>query len=979
MAPDSSSHADAKLSRGDGNESSEEEEEEEEEEEGEDDEFFDLLEVLDGKGDIDMGSDGEQEKKTEEKVKERPTPKVAAKAVGKEEGFEESDSGSESDVEDEESADEEDEGEEDDRMSVDDEADPTALDQLEAFVSGLDTRKRKADNEEGEEKTKKKKRVVLAEEQNEVGAENEFRVRSGRGAKLDLDDLLAPLEADDETLDALKKSTKVLTTSKTKTLSAPLAYRAQDRLDREAAYEQTKEEVDKWGETMRRIREAEHLSFPLQAQSAPRASNATLTATFKPSTSLESSIDALLRKAKLRDEDIMQTEDTLLASNGVSAQEVAERRAEVRRMKELVYRAELKSRRANKIKSRVYRKIKRREKDAVSGDVDDAEDEEGKLKREYERAKERATLKHKRTGNWAKHAHDDVNVRKDVEDMLSRSERLRRRIAGAASGSEEESEDDSEEDEETTKQRAFEELSRLRDEEDVGDQGKAKGVYGMKFMQDAMKRKDAAVNESLDRFIAELGEQEGDDSPEGDEASPSGAVIERRGGRILLRPGVSTAGLEISTKHLPSVAASDTSSVTLRSTDLLSPPPMSPTQTKRTSKSLLSQLPEKGAEMETDNPWLKRGVGEVSTKVSSSKNHVIVSKDSKAADKSSYKLAKREMEAKKSGKGKEKEVDDADVEIDISGGLLLASAPSASKDKGSSTTRSQPRDEDESDEDDELQAQEASLFTGKRKENALGIRAFEQRDLVARAFVGDNVVEVSINALLPSSSYIFPSSSRSPRRSSARLRRTHQNSWMSPSQVGVHGAAPELPSPTPRTREKPMENLVQEARNTPNQFRVSRHPPVQMRANLSSSFRTRRIRKRRNTSSTIFRTRTPRKRSMRRRWRLRWVSSGTHGLDSRGVPYPVFLYGQVWSYSHSRRWCSCGVLLVTFLFFISLHANVDIHVEPQVEQLHSPKNSLRTHWVELQSSDITSTGRGGHSVVGRMPSATTTLKGNTLF
>jgi len=781
MEPGPSSHAEiSKSSRGGENESSNEEEEEEEE--GEDDEFFDLLDVLDGKGDIDMGSDEEKGKKTEEKVKDKPAPKVAAKTIGEEEGFAESDSGSESDVEDDESGDQEDEDDKDERMSVDEEADPAALDQLEAFVSGLDTRKRKADNEEGEEKTKKKKRVIMAEEQTEVGAESEFRVRRGAGAKLDLDDLLAPLEADNATLDALKKSTKALTTSKIKTLSAPLAYRAQERLDREAAYEQTKEEVDKWSETMRRIREAEHLSFPLQAQSAPRASNATLTATFKPSTSLESSIDALLRKAKLRDEDIMQTEDTLLASNGVSAQEVAERRAEVRRLKELVYRAELKSRRANKIKSRVYRKIKRRAKDAVSGDAeDDAEDEEGKLKREYERAKERATLKHKRTGNWAKRAHDDVNVRKDVEDMLSRSEKLRRRIAGAASGSEEgnEGDSDSDEDEETTKQRAFEELSRLRDEEEDGDQPKAKGVYAMKFMQDAMKRKDAAVNESLDRFIAELGEQEAEDSVEADDASASGAIIERRGGRILLRPGVSTAGLEISTKSLPSVAASDTSSVTLRSTDLLSPPPMSPIQTKKKSKSLLSQLPEKGAEMESDNPWLQRGVGEVSTKVASTKHNVIVSKDSKAVDKSSYKLAKKGMESSKKSKGKEREVDDADVEIDISGGLLLAPAPSAPKDKGPSTSKPQPRDEDEDedDDDDELQAQEASLLTGKRKENAMGIRAFEQRDLVARAFVGDNVVEVSLSIFISSVSNTFSPSSHLPRQSSEKSKQTRQNSW----------------------------------------------------------------------------------------------------------------------------------------------------------------------------------------------------------
>lgn len=77
------------------------------------------------------------------------------------------------------------------------------------------------------------------------------------GNKLNLDDLLAPLASQSSTLQSLKKSTKALlaSSSKAKTLSAPLPQRAQERLDREAAYEQTKEEVDKWSGTMKRIRE----------------------------------------------------------------------------------------------------------------------------------------------------------------------------------------------------------------------------------------------------------------------------------------------------------------------------------------------------------------------------------------------------------------------------------------------------------------------------------------------------------------------------------------------------------------------------------------------------------------------------------------------------------------------------------------------------------------------------------------------------
>ena len=72
-----------------------------------------------------------------------------------------------------------------------------------------------------------------------------------------MDDLLAPLEGQSSNLQSLKKSAKVLSSSsgKVKTLSAPLPQRAAEKLDREAAYEQTKEEVDKWKATMQRIKE----------------------------------------------------------------------------------------------------------------------------------------------------------------------------------------------------------------------------------------------------------------------------------------------------------------------------------------------------------------------------------------------------------------------------------------------------------------------------------------------------------------------------------------------------------------------------------------------------------------------------------------------------------------------------------------------------------------------------------------------------
>ena len=110
------------------------------------------------------------------------------------------------------------------------------------------------------------------EERTAVGIEGEFTaVASGTsvlslsdklfsvisGQQLRLDDLLAPLASHSTAGLTLKNTVKILDSSRTRgaPLSAPLPQRTQDRLDREAEYEQTKTEVDKWNETMKQIKE----------------------------------------------------------------------------------------------------------------------------------------------------------------------------------------------------------------------------------------------------------------------------------------------------------------------------------------------------------------------------------------------------------------------------------------------------------------------------------------------------------------------------------------------------------------------------------------------------------------------------------------------------------------------------------------------------------------------------------------------------
>jgi U3 small nucleolar RNA-associated protein 14 len=181
--------------------------------------------------------------------------------------------------------------------------------------------------------------------------------------------------------------------------------------------------------------------------------------------------------------------------------------------------------------------------------------------------------------------------------------------------------------------------------------------------------------------------------------------------------------------------ASDTSSVTLKSTDLLSPAPPSPIQNRHHT------LATPSIRESDSNPWLTL-ISEPTVKLTKKTNEVVVQKDSKALDKSKNKLKKQ---ARKREEVRELAKEDGTVEISLDKVLTFPSAPSDSNPSEPVRKASQQapivQADDESDSDSEVGAQETALtLKGKRK--ASGIKAFEQRDLIAVAFAGDNVVQV---------------------------------------------------------------------------------------------------------------------------------------------------------------------------------------------------------------------------------------------
>lgn len=499
-------------------------------------------------------------------------------------------------------------------------------------------------------------------------------------------------------------------------LSAPLPTVVQDRLNREAAYEKTKEEGAKWSTLMKRVKEAEHLSFPLQGTDRGGVkSTGELLSTFKPSNEHESAVQALLTRANLTESGVTAAEDEALKGRELSNEEIAERRSQLRLQRELMFREEKKSKRVAKIKSKTFRKLarKRAARNGEEAELDEMDEEDAfdaREKLERQRAQERATLKHSaKTGKWAADRFaGGEEYRQAREEMFDVKERLNRRIAGKGDNSDEEGseeDDDEDGDEETVRRRAFDQLDQL----DRGEAGveEEKGLMGMKFMKkaDERRRMQRKEEETALRQDIEMFGEEGDDDENAEEREKASMLkVGGTGGRMVFS-GPTPVGQPIKSDsvetHLQSntIDGPTTETVVSASNGPASQPPVG--RLSASSRRAVSPLPE-----QEENPWLTAS----SAAGPSRKRNTVINANSSSVDKANLTLKKAKAAASRSN-GK---VDEESVEIETDGNKLLQ------KQRVEATGGD--------DEDDDLMPRKRV--------------GFKQRDLVAEAFAGDNVVEV---------------------------------------------------------------------------------------------------------------------------------------------------------------------------------------------------------------------------------------------
>lgn len=448
--------------------------------------------------------------------------------------------------------------------------------------------------------------------------------------KLDLAHMMSVVEDKEATASA------TLIDNKASIISVPLPQRIQERHNRKAAYEISKQEVERWKDAVQQNRRAEHLSFPINPTVEHNHASTFTRFSDKPQTELQQRVDSVLKESNLVEEQKNSTFEDL-ATAKISPEEMKKRTTEMRLMRELMFREERKSKRLKKIKSKTYRRIKKKQmlKNKELAEVSEESDED----HDAARAKERMTLKHKASSRWAKDMikhgmSNDADTREEIEEMLRQGERLKEKILDRRS---DEHRDVSLSDIEREENATNEDLHMKK------NLGKT-GVMGMAFMRNAEARDREANIETIAklRSLEHDADAEVFDSDREESAEDGGKVQLNKGRRIYTPAAVeeqkSSSNLEINN---------------VKDQEMNRNPELN----GKDGNLGIDAGREKGSKEEDEkfNPWLD------------ARDEAVVVRSSKVSvvDKGSSKMTKRANKIDKVTKGKQHGIKDEDLLLNL--------------------------------------------------------------------------------------------------------------------------------------------------------------------------------------------------------------------------------------------------------------------------------------------------------------------------
>ncbi|XP_042518607.1 uncharacterized protein C57A7.06 [Macadamia integrifolia] len=364
---------------------------------------------------------------------------------------------------------------------------------------------------------KKKKNTVVLSEAHPESEYNPSRGAIDGDGNISVEDLLGSIQGMSGYSKVRKRVHQV--DKKSKSVLAPLPKADREKLERKVVYEKSKKEITKWEPLVKKHREAPTLYFDEDINVGYSTVGA-IASEFEPKTDFEKKIYSLVQDAKLM-EAHNKDGARLLELNKISVKDVKDRQNRLAKMRSLLFRNEMKSKRIKNIKSKIYHRLSKKDKlkSASAGmEMDPEAAKEQAKKQEFKRAEERMTLKHKNSSKWAKRILErglntqDEGTRAAISEQLHQHALLTRKMNSAKdnSSSEGSSDENEEEDNElflsSDQDRASKLLTRMKEKtlelmEDV-EQPKS-GVLSMPFMVNAEKKRKAEAYREAELTLRE--------------------------------------------------------------------------------------------------------------------------------------------------------------------------------------------------------------------------------------------------------------------------------------------------------------------------------------------------------------------------------------------------------------------------------------------------------------------------------------------
>ncbi len=292
-------------------------------------------------------------------------------------------------------------------------------------------------------------------------------------------------------------------------------------IERSKNYDSLSKEVTKYQPKVKINREADVIDFTTNNQNLSFTAKSLINKSSKKDmNNLEKSIQEILLKNKYdTEEKIIEEENKKLLQ--VNPEEVKQRYEELKKVKGLLFQQELKNKRQSKIKSKLYHKIKNKQKEREEKMLlEQLEEVDGDAVREYldkkkmQRIQERIELKHSFNSKFNKtvkryNLHKDDNVKEAIKENFKLRDELMKKIKGQDEDEEDYEDGEDQEMSEDVEKSQGDEIDSENDqnnqiEEEIdeekllinfnenqsdhdGDDNKekAKGVWAMKFMQNA--------------------------------------------------------------------------------------------------------------------------------------------------------------------------------------------------------------------------------------------------------------------------------------------------------------------------------------------------------------------------------------------------------------------------------------------------------------------------------------------------------------